>query len=37
MHSIKNISERNNIDAQSRDDACIRKKRLISKSDYGII
>jgi hypothetical protein len=37
MHSIKNISERNKIDAQSRDDACIRKKRLISKSDYGII
>ncbi len=30
MHSIKNISERNKIDTQSRADAYIRKK---SKSD----
>jgi hypothetical protein len=35
MHSIKNISERNKIDTQSRADAYIRKKRLISKSDYN--
>ena len=34
MHSIKNISERNKIDTQSRADAYIRRKRLISKSDY---
>ncbi len=30
MHSIKNISERNKIDTQSRADAFIRRKRLIS-------
>jgi hypothetical protein len=34
MHSIKNISERNKIDTQSRAD--IRRKRLISKSDYNL-
>jgi hypothetical protein len=28
MHSIKNISERNKIDTQSRADADIRRKRL---------
>jgi hypothetical protein len=28
MHSIKNISERNKIDNQSRADAYIRRKRL---------
>ncbi len=32
MHSIQNISERNKIDTQSRADAYIRRKRLISKS-----
>ncbi len=37
MHSIKIISERNKIDAQSRADAYIRRKRLISKSDYNLI
>jgi hypothetical protein len=36
MHSIKNISERNKIDTQSRADASIRRKRLISKSDYNL-
>jgi hypothetical protein len=37
MHSIKNISERNKIDIQSRADAYIRKKkRLISMSDYNL-
>ena len=36
MHSIKNISERNQIDTQSRADANIRRKRLISKSDYNL-
>jgi hypothetical protein len=35
-HSIKNISERNKIDTQSRADAYIRRKRLISKSDYNL-
>jgi hypothetical protein len=35
MHSIKNISERKKIDTQSRADAYIRRKRLISKSDYN--
>ncbi len=35
MHSIKNISERNKIDAQSRPDAYFRRKRFISKSDYN--
>ncbi len=35
MHSIKNISERNKIDTQSRADAYIRRKRLICKSDYN--
>jgi hypothetical protein len=34
MHSVKNISERNKIDTQSRADTYIRRKRLISKSDY---
>ncbi len=33
MHSIRNISERNKIDTQSRADAYIWRKRLISKSD----
>ncbi len=36
MHSIKNISERNKIDTQSRADAYFRRKRLISKSDYHL-
>ena len=36
MHSIKNISERNKIDTQSRADTYIRRKRLISKSDYNL-
>ena len=36
MHSIKNISERNKIDIQSRADTYIRRKRLISKSDYNL-
>ena len=36
MHSFKNISERNKIDTQSRADAYIRRKRLISKSDYSL-
>jgi hypothetical protein len=36
MHSIKNISERNKIDSQSRADAYIRRKRLISMSDYNL-
>ncbi len=31
MHSMKNISERNKIDTQSRADAYNRRKRLISK------
>ncbi len=35
MHSIKNISERNKIDTQSRADTYIRRKRLISKSRGG--
>ena len=35
MHSIKNISERNKINIQSRADAYIRRKRLISKNDYN--
>jgi hypothetical protein len=30
MHSIKNISERNKIDTQSRADTYISRKRLIS-------
>jgi hypothetical protein len=34
MHSNKNISGRNKIETQSRADAYIRRKRLISKSDY---
>ncbi len=34
MHSIKNISERNKIDTQSRADAY--RKSLISKSDYNL-
>ncbi len=36
MHSIKNISERNKIDTQSRADTNIRRKMLISKSDYNL-
>ncbi len=39
MHSIKNISERNKIDTQSRADAYTvqyRRKRLISKSDNNL-
>ncbi len=36
MRSIRNISERNKIDTQSRADAYIRRKRLISKSDYNL-
>ncbi len=36
MHSIKNISERNKIDTQSRADTFIRRKSLISKSDYNL-
>ncbi len=36
MHSIKNISERNKIDTLSRADTYIRRKRLISKSDYNL-
>ncbi len=36
MHSIKNISERNKIDTQLRADTYIRRKRLISKSDYNL-
>ncbi len=36
MHSIKNISERNKIVTQSRADAYIRRKRLISKSDKSL-
>ncbi len=36
MHSIKNISERNKIGTLSRADAHIRRKRLISKSDYNL-
>ncbi len=36
MHSIKNILERNKIDTQSRADAFIKRKRLISKSDNNL-
>ena len=36
MHSIKNVSERNKIDPQSRADTYIGRKRLISKSDYNL-
>jgi hypothetical protein len=36
MHSIKNISERNKIDTQSRADTYIRRMRLISTSDYDL-
>jgi hypothetical protein len=36
MQSIKNISERNKIDTQSRSDAYCRRKRLISKSDSNL-
>ncbi len=36
MHSIKNVSERNKIDTQSRTDTYIRRKRLISKCDYNL-
>ncbi len=37
MHSIKNISERNKINNQSRADTYIRSKRFISKSDYSLV
>ena len=36
MHSTKNISERNKIDIQSRADTYIRRKSLISQSDYNL-
>ena len=37
MHSIKNsISERNKVDTQSRADAYIKRKRLISVIDYNL-
>jgi hypothetical protein len=36
MHAIKNISEKNKIDTQSRADAYIKRKRLISESDYNL-
>ncbi len=36
MHSIKKISEKNKIDTQSRANAYIMRKRLISKSDYNL-
>ncbi len=36
MYSIKNISERNKIDTQSRADAYVKRKRLFSKSDYNL-
>jgi hypothetical protein len=36
MHSIKNISEINKIDTQSRSVTKIRRKRLIRKSDYNL-
>ncbi len=36
MHSIRNISERNKVNTQSRADAYLRRKRLISKSDYNL-
>ena len=37
MHSIMNsISERNKVDTQSRADAYIKRKRLISTSDYNL-
>ncbi len=35
MHSMKNISESNKIDTQSRSDAYNRRKKLINKSDYN--
>jgi hypothetical protein len=37
MHSIKNISEINKIDTQSRSDTYNRRKRLISKSDFNFL
>ncbi len=36
MHSVKNILERNKIDTLSRADTYIRRKSLISKSDYNL-
>ncbi len=36
MPSVKNISDRNKIDTQSRTDAYNRRKRLIIKSDYNL-
>ncbi len=36
MNSTKIISERNKINTQSRADAYIKRKRLISKSDYNL-
>jgi hypothetical protein len=37
MHSIKNISESNKIDTQSRSVAYNRRKRFISKTDYNFL
>ncbi len=36
MHAIKKISERYKIDTQSRAVAYIKRKRLISMSDYNL-
>ncbi len=36
MHLIKNISERNKMDTQSRADAYIRRKRF-GNSDYNLM
>ncbi len=36
MHSIKNISERNEINLQPRADSYNMRKRLISQSDYNL-
>ncbi len=36
MHSIKNVSERNEIDTQTRADAYTRRKWILSKSDYNL-
>jgi hypothetical protein len=36
MHAIKNISERNKIDTQSRANSYIRRKRLIIIIDYNL-
>jgi hypothetical protein len=37
MHSIKNFSERNKIDTQSRADSYIRRKRLSSKKLLSLL